>query len=135
MNRERPVLLFDGDCAFCTRTADMIKEHIPTSGTVEPWQFVDLAALGTTREQAEHEVVWVGRDGRVRGGAQAVAALLIDAGTWWAVLGWTLRIPPIRWVAHLGYRLVAANRHRLPGGTPACALPSARPVSRGDQGS
>lgn len=125
MKRDRPVLLFDGDCAFCTRTAEIIRTQIPASGTVEPWQFADLAALGTTQAQAEHEVVWIGRDGRVYGGAQAIAHLLIDAGRWWVVLGWTLRIPPFRWIAHLLYRLVAVNRHRLPGGTPACALPPA----------
>lgn len=128
MYRERPVLLFDGDCAFCSRTAEVIRHSIPTSGTVEPWQFADLPALGTTQAQAEHEVVWVGRDGSVHGGAQAIAHLLIDAGRWWAVLGWALRVPPIRWIAYVGYRLVAINRHRLPGGTPACALPS---VQRG----
>jgi predicted DCC family thiol-disulfide oxidoreductase YuxK len=127
VNREHPVLLFDGDCGFCTRSAEFIEAHISTSCTVVPWQFADLAALGTTKEQTEHEVVWVSRDGTVRGGARAVAALLIVARGWWAPLGWTLRIPPFRWIAHLGYRLVAVNRHRLPGGTSGCAVRSAEP--------
>ena len=123
--RTRPVLLFDGDCAFCTRTAELIERWIKTSATVVPWQFADIAALGVARSRAEREVVWVDPAGRTAGGAQAVARLLLDAGRGWAVLGALLRVPPFRWVARLVYVVVAANRHRLPGGTPACALPPA----------
>ncbi|WP_020577732.1 polyprenol phosphomannose-dependent alpha 1,6 mannosyltransferase MptB [Actinopolymorpha alba] len=120
----RPVLLYDGDCAFCTRSVRLIERWIRPSAALEPWQFADLDALGTTRARAEYEVLWVRRDRRVDGGAQAVARLLIHAGGGWALLGWSLRVPPIRWLAHLVYRLVANNRDRLPGGTPACALPA-----------
>ncbi|HEY8456268.1 MAG TPA: DCC1-like thiol-disulfide oxidoreductase family protein [Actinopolymorphaceae bacterium] len=122
--------LYDGDCGFCTTTAHLLQRWTGTSAAVVPWQFSDLDALGTTREQAEHEVVWVGRDGRVFGGAQAVAALLVDSGGWWRGLGWLVRTPPISWLAHLVYRLVAENRYRLPGGTPACALPRRETTER-----
>ncbi|PXX54790.1 hypothetical protein DFR70_12384 [Nocardia tenerifensis] len=33
-------------------------------------------------------------------------------------------IPPINWLTAALYHLVAVNRHRLPGGTPACTLPA-----------
>jgi predicted DCC family thiol-disulfide oxidoreductase YuxK len=36
----------------------------------------------------------------------------------------TMRAPGIRVLSAAGYRLVAKNRHRLPGGTPACELPT-----------
>jgi predicted DCC family thiol-disulfide oxidoreductase YuxK len=62
----------------------------------------------------------------VHGGAQAVAKLLLSAGKGWAVLGAVLTLPPMRWVANGVYRLVSNNRARLPGGTPACALPADR---------
>ncbi|MFF5207293.1 thiol-disulfide oxidoreductase DCC family protein [Streptosporangium sp. NPDC000396] len=122
---EQPVLVFDGDCGFCTTSVRFAERWIGVRARVTPWQFVDLAALGTTRERAEREVLWIG-NGRVYGGAQAVAKLLIAAGPPWSPLGLALRTPPLRWAAHVLYRLVASNRHRLPGGTPACSLPAAR---------
>jgi predicted DCC family thiol-disulfide oxidoreductase YuxK len=118
------ILLFDGDCAFCTTCVRFIERRMRTSARIVPWQSADLAELGTTRERAEYELLWVetGDSGhlRVYGGAPAVARLLIDAGLPWSPLGWIARIPPFRWLAHGLYRLIADNRHRLPGGTPAC---------------
>ena len=43
-------------------------------------------------------------------------------------MGQLLVTPPFSWAAALGYTLIARFRHRLPGGTAACALP--RPESR-----
>ncbi|MBB4942552.1 putative DCC family thiol-disulfide oxidoreductase YuxK [Streptosporangium album] len=122
--REEPVMIFDGDCGFCTTSVRFAERVFGVRARVTPWQFADLTALGTTRERAEREVLWVER-GRVYGGAQAVARLLIAAGPPWILAGLVLRIPPFRWVARGAYRLVAKNRHRLPGGTPACSLPAA----------
>jgi predicted DCC family thiol-disulfide oxidoreductase YuxK len=118
-----PALLFDGDCAFCTRSAAVARRLLPDEVQVAAWQFVDLAAAGVTAERASAEVLWIGRDGVVAGGAPAVAQALRAAGPPWAVLGIALSLPPLRWVAPVVYRLVAANRYRLPGGTAACRLP------------
>ena len=120
---EHPVLIFDADCAFCTRCVDVIKHRLHTSAEITAYQFADLDSYGTTEERAAHELLWVARDGRVDGGAQAVASLLVDGGGFYAVLGALLRTPPIRWVAAGVYRLIANNRQRMPGGTAACALP------------
>lgn len=38
------------------------------------------------------------------------------------ILGWLISTPPTSWIAALGYRFIAANRHRLPGGTRECKL-------------
>ena len=32
--------------------------------------------------------------------------------------------PPFAWVASAAYKWIAKNRHRLPGGTPACSMPA-----------
>ena len=117
-----PTLLFDGDCAFCTRSADVARRVLPAGVDVVAWQFADLDAFGTTAERARAEVLWVDRDGVVSGGAPAVARALRAAGPPWALAGVVLSVPPVRWVAPFVYRLVAANRHRLPGGTPACRV-------------
>ncbi|MGK4579755.1 thiol-disulfide oxidoreductase DCC family protein [Kitasatospora sp. HPMI-4] len=134
-----PVLVFDGDCAFCTTCKDAAERYLRAtlaSGGWEavPFQFADLAALDAraggrglvTLERAERELLWVTPDGRVYGGAQAAARLLMRSGGAWAYLGGVLALPPVRPLAAAVYRLVARNRHRMPGGTPACALVRSR---------
>ncbi|MEV0531222.1 DUF393 domain-containing protein [Kitasatospora sp. NPDC050463] len=131
-----PVLVFDGDCAFCTTCAGWAERYLRqtlASGGWEavPFQFADLAELDALAggrgevswERAEREVLWVTPAGRVYGGAQAVARLLMRSGGVWAYLGGVLALAPVRPVAAVVYRWVAKNRHRMPGGTPACALP------------
>ncbi|PYC76337.1 DUF393 domain-containing protein [Streptomyces tateyamensis] len=123
-----PVLVFDGDCAFCSscvRFAERYLRQTLASGgwQAQPYQFADLAALGVSEERAEREVLWVTPVGQVYGGAAAVAKLLLRSGNAWAWLGGLLELAPARPVAELGYRWVSRNRHRMPGGTKACALP------------
>ncbi|MBT2214037.1 thiol-disulfide oxidoreductase DCC family protein [Actinomadura sp. NEAU-AAG7] len=124
--RERPVLVYDGDCGFCTSSVRFLERRVPVDATVVAFQFADLDALGTTAERAEHEVLWIDRAGRVSGGAEAIGRLLTAAGGPWRALGVLMRVPPVSWAAHVVYRLMANNRQRMPGGTAACALPAAR---------
>ncbi|HET6950742.1 MAG TPA: DCC1-like thiol-disulfide oxidoreductase family protein [Acidimicrobiales bacterium] len=121
----RPVFLYDGDCAFCTTCAHFIERRIPTTAAVRPWQFADLDALGVTQAAAEDAVQWVAPGHPAVAGPVAIARLLVDAGSFWRPLGWVLGCAPVRWVAWPLYRLIARNRHRLPGGTAACSLPQA----------
>jgi predicted DCC family thiol-disulfide oxidoreductase YuxK len=116
----RPVLLYDGDCAFCTSCARLIEKRIRPDATVVPWQFADLAELGVTEAQASDAVQWVGVDGAVRSGHEAIAAMLGTAGPISRLIGRFLLLPGISWLAARAYTLIAANRHRLPGSTPAC---------------
>lgn len=123
--RQLPVLLYDGDCAFCTRCAELL-ERIGPDAEIVAWQFVDLDELGVSEEQAGEAVRWVGLDGSVRSGHAAIAAALGRAGWFWRAAGRALVLPGISWIAARVYRLVAANRYRLPGGTPACAVDPAQ---------
>jgi predicted DCC family thiol-disulfide oxidoreductase YuxK len=91
-----------------------------------PLQFADVHSLGITRQRAQYELLWIPPAGKVSGGAQAVARLLLSAGKGWALLGMLLVLPPMRWIAHGVYRLIANNRESMPGGTAACALPADR---------
>ncbi|MGY1436007.1 thiol-disulfide oxidoreductase DCC family protein [Streptomyces reniochalinae] len=121
-----PLLLFDGDCGFCTTAVRFGERWVRPRCAGLPWQRAEpagLAALGVTPARAAHEVLWVTPSGAVHGGAQAVAKALLSAGGAWPVAGALLTLPPFRWAAAGLYRLVAANRHRLPGGTAACAAP------------
>ena len=125
--REVPWLIFDGDCAFCTSSATWIAERLrraegPNARLV-PWQFADLAALGTTEDRTRREVLWVTPAGEIYGGAGAVARWLQFRGNPYAILGRLMEVWPVRPLAAAVYRLIAKNRHRMPGGSPACALP------------
>lgn len=119
----RPVLLFDGDCAFCTSCVGFVERRIRPNAEIVAWQFADLAALGVSEAQAADALQWVEPDGTVLSGHRAVAAMLGAAGPFWRVAGRALLLPGISAAAAHGYRLVADNRRRLPGGTPACGLP------------
>ncbi|KEI46116.1 thiol-disulfide oxidoreductase DCC family protein [Saccharopolyspora rectivirgula] len=117
-----PVLVYDGDCGFCTRCVRWAV-RLPVSMRVVPWQETDVAALGSTAERARAEVLWISGPGQVRGGADAVAGLLEQCRFPWSSLGRLLSAPGVRRVADRLYTWVAANRHRFPGSTPACQLP------------
>lgn len=116
----RPVLVFDGDCAFCTSCVHLVERWIRPDAEIVAWQFADLAELGVSEAQAAAAVQWVQPDGAVRSGHEAIAAMLTSSGPIWRALGRILLLPGVSWMAARAYRLVAANRHRLPGGTPAC---------------
>ncbi len=121
-SQARPVLVFDGDCAFCTTSARTGQRWLGLEH-VEPWQFLDLESLQLTQAQCEEAVQWVDADGSVRSAQYAVIASLRHAGRVWGVLGRLMALPGIHQLSGVVYRWVARNRHRLPGGTPACQLP------------
>jgi len=116
----RSALVFDGDCAFCTSCARLL-ERIGPEAEIVAWQVADLDALAITPAQAAEAVRWIEPDGTVRSGHEAIAAALGAAGVPWRIVGRALRLPGISSLAAVIYQLVARNRHRLPGGTPACA--------------
>ncbi|WP_163511055.1 thiol-disulfide oxidoreductase DCC family protein [Fodinicola acaciae] len=117
------VFVYDGDCAFCSSSARWIQRWVRPRTPLVAWQHTDLDALGLTQEQCEEAVQWSGSDGVRAAGPAAFARLLVDAGRWWRPLGHVLALRPVRWLADPVYRLIARNRHRLPGGTPQCSLP------------
>jgi predicted DCC family thiol-disulfide oxidoreductase YuxK len=117
----KPVLLYDGDCGFCASCVHLL-ERIGPDAEIVAWQLTDLAELGIGEEQAADAVQLVQIDGTVRSGHEAVAVVLGCAGRVWRIAGRALLLPGISWIAAKAYRLIADNRYRLPGGTPACAV-------------
>jgi predicted DCC family thiol-disulfide oxidoreductase YuxK len=118
--------LYDGDCAFCSSCARFVQRWIPTPAAVVAWQqHGDLSALGVTEAECDAAVQWVEPGRPPLAGPDAIAALLRSSHPGWRVVGRLLALRPVRAVAWPVYRWVARNRHRMPGGTPACALPQA----------
>ncbi|HWU46744.1 MAG TPA: DCC1-like thiol-disulfide oxidoreductase family protein [Humibacter sp.] len=120
----RGVLVFDGDCAFCTSSLRVIRRLVPAMPDAVPFQRADLDTLGLTAQEAS-ERVWFVTARHQFGGHLALAAILRHQPVaWQRALGRLAVVPPWSWAAAAAYLLVARNRHRLPGGTPACRLES-----------
>ena len=95
----------------------MTKNRIATI----PYQRAELASYGLTLEQCEQAVQYVA-GGEIYAGHLAIAQGLIDSKSAWSIAGYVLKWPVITSVAFVVYHWVSKNRHRLPGGTPACSL-------------
>lgn len=122
-----PAFLFDGDCAFCSSCARFIERRIPTSAAVVPWQWTDLDTLNVTLDEVDEAVVWVASPARHTTGPAAIADLLRSSTALpWRLAGTLLAPRPVLWASGFGYRWVARNRDRMPGGTAQCALPQAQ---------
>jgi len=118
------LLIFDGDCGFCTTAVTWGTRLLPAMPRASPFQWTDLEIYGVSHAEATRRV-WFVAEGQRYGGAAAVAAILRRQPI--AVLrfaGWLGSVPPWSWLSELGYALVARYRHRLPGGTPACKIPA-----------
>lgn len=118
----RPVLLFDGDCGFCTMSADVLRRWVRPAADIVPWQHADIDSYGLTSGECSAAVQFVLGDGSVRSGSRAMAAVLCTAPMPWPVLGRLAALPGVDAVADRAYRWIAAHRHRLPGSTQACAI-------------
>ena len=121
------VLVFDGDCGFCTSAVNWLERTLPRTPTAVPYQWADLEAIGLTMQEAAERVWFVTTDregGHQYGGHLAVAAVLRgQPAIRWKFIGYLLITFPFSLVASIGYALIARYRHRLPGGTPACRMP------------
>ena len=119
----RPTLVFDGDCGFCTTVAKHFEKRSRVPIEIAAWQLTDLDRLGLTSEQASAQVYLVA-DGKLFGGHEAFAEFMrLQGDPFHRAVAGVMRAPGLRRVSAWGYRVVAKNRHRLPGGTPACEMP------------
>ena len=116
------VLLYDADCAFCTKAAGWAL-RIGCEVETIPWQsWAPLASYGITPRAAASEMHMVDGD-RILIGHEAVAgALLRSRYAAVRLVGGVTHARVLRPVARRVYAAVAANRQRLPGGTAACTL-------------
>jgi len=120
-----PVLVYDGSCGFCTRSAIWLSRHVAADSIVlcasQAMSSEDFAALGLDQIEASASVWWI--DGEIRrNGHAAISAALKSCHWCWRPLGMLMDLAPFRWIGPLIYRLVARNRHRLPGATAACRV-------------
>lgn len=117
------LLIFDGDCAFCTTWVNRLAAWLPIFPPSSPWQWIDLDRYALTTDDVTSYAWLVTRRHQYAGHLAFSALLRMQPIGALRFLGHLIATPPFSWVAAVGYAFIAANRHRLPGGTPACALP------------
>jgi predicted DCC family thiol-disulfide oxidoreductase YuxK len=123
------LLIYDGDCSFCTASANWAAARWHGRARAVPWQALtagELAAHGLTADDVRCAAWWIDDAGRRSRGHLAIAQALRAASGWSAAVGRVLLVPPFRWLAAAVYPLVVRWRHRLPGGSAECRVRSPR---------
>ncbi len=103
---------YDRDCGFCCNLVRRWHGVFEKRGfTFVPLQNHWLAGrLGVTEMPDEMKLLMA--DGRVLGGAAAIAAMA-RAVWYFAPAGWFMGLPGIRFLVDRAYKWVARNRHQL----------------------
>lgn len=118
------VLVYDADCGFCTASALWLAKGREDRLSAQAWQSLsDLGAHDLSLEMVQRAAYWLVNGKPAAAGARAIAAALKARGGAIALVGHVIDAPVVRPIAAAVYRLVADNRHRMPGGTAACRLP------------
>lgn len=115
------LLIFDGDCGFCTTCANWYAQRAKSASSIAPWQAVDLDAHGLTEADVTASVQW-SHNGHTSSGADACANAMKAVPGPWRFAGHLLALPGVIHLARLAYPIVARYRYRLPGATNACKI-------------
>ncbi|MGH7753201.1 MAG: thiol-disulfide oxidoreductase DCC family protein [Gemmatimonadales bacterium] len=117
----RPVLIYDGECAFCRRWVERIRRW-DRRHAIDAVPFQDaarVARFGIPKADLHAAMHLVLPDGRAfAGGAAAPEILKLLPGKRW--LAWGFGVPGVLWVATRLYRWIAKRRHRLSCGSHVC---------------
>jgi predicted DCC family thiol-disulfide oxidoreductase YuxK len=123
ISAETSILFFDGDCGFCTSTANFIEKNSTAKIEAKPYQWAKLADFGLTEKEAAAKVQLVS-GGKIYAGHHCMAKLLLlQPNPILKFVGAVMVMPNIDPISAKVYDWVAANRQKLPGGTPACKMP------------
>lgn len=119
------LLVFDGDCGFCTRSAEWIASRWQRGARRISWQQLGasrLAGLGLSAESGREAAWWVEPDGTLYKGHRAIGKALAAAPGWKRVAGRLILNRALNPIVSAVYALVARYRYRLPGGSETCRV-------------
>jgi predicted DCC family thiol-disulfide oxidoreductase YuxK len=113
----RDVVLFDGNCRFCTAQAKRITRRFPRALIAENFQeatvLAKYAERGVTYDECMKQMQLVAHDGRVYGGAEAIARILVRGVPLVGLVAYLYYVPGVRQLANALYRIVAKYRYRI----------------------
>jgi len=114
------VIIYDGDCAFCTLWVTRLRNSLPVFPEARTSQSINPDDYGLSATDLARYAWYLTPTHQYAGHLAASALLRVQPALGLRFAGWLLATPPISWVAALGYRAIARFRHRLPGGTATC---------------
>jgi len=117
---ESHVLVYDGDCAFCTLWVNRLRQWLPAFPEAKTSQSVALDSYALTHDDVEKYAWYITPSHQYAGHLATSALLRAQPRFGLRLVGWLLATWPISWVAAGVYTFIAKFRHKLPGGTPAC---------------
>ena len=119
------LLIFDGDCGFCTASAKWANTKFQSRQQVVSYQSLsprELTGLGLTTADVTSAAWWIDRAGNRFRGHLAIGRALRAGGGFRGFVGVLFMYPPTSWISKLGYSFLVKFRHKLPGSTEQCKL-------------
>jgi predicted DCC family thiol-disulfide oxidoreductase YuxK len=116
---QRIVLLFDGDCAFCSAFA-RLGRRLPLRAEFKPLQAVDLNAIGVDPVRARSEVPSRRVDGTVDYGHHAIAVVLRTGTLPFQIIGRIMTWGPFNRLSAWCYRMISQHRHQISRARSSC---------------
>lgn len=123
--KQHAILIFDGDCGFCTSVSGWSARRFQHGERAQAWQLLDVGVLdhhGLSKPDVQDAAWWVDDSGLRERGHRAIGRALHADGGFWKFLSWFVLTPPTSWIAAGVYKVVVRWRYKLPGGTPACRV-------------
>lgn len=117
---DRHVLIYDGDCAFCTLWVNRLRDALPAFPRAVTSQSIDPDEYALSADELARYAWYITPQHQYAGHLATSALLRAQPRVGLRFLGWLLATWPISPIAAGVYHLIARYRHRLPGGTPAC---------------
>ena len=114
------VLIYDGDCAFCTLWVNRLRSWLPAFPEARTSQSISLDSYVLTKDDVERYAWYITSSHQYAGHLAASALLRAQPQFGLRFLGSLLTTWPISWIAAGVYAFVSRFRHTLPGGTPSC---------------
>ena len=111
----KAVVLFDGNCDFCTAQARRLARYAGNKVGLRSFQDEGVldAFPGLTYEACMEEMTLVESDGRLYGGAEAFVRAMGVGHAFLGKLFFVYYFPGVRWIADQTYAWIARRRYRL----------------------
>jgi predicted DCC family thiol-disulfide oxidoreductase YuxK len=120
----QPLFLFDGDCGVCQNGTASMRRRFDPPVDMSAYQCVDLSAYGITDDEVLEGPVLVRVNGSHVVGPLAIAEMLRISRRPYRTLGVAMLLPGVSQLLHSIGPSVYRQRHRLPGASETCRIPT-----------
>src|SRR3954471_6376953 len=110
---ERPMMVYDGDCAFCRARVEGWREAVGSQIDFVPFQGAAAKLPDIPERDFRRAVHFVDASGQVSRGAEAVFRAMAHCNRKRWLLWLYVTLPPFAFVAELVYRFIANHRNSI----------------------